>query len=96
MAVYQPVEAFERCLALARLAAPSSEYELKYAMMLAQCLARWRLSAAPKNVPQNQEVLKKAMRSAEEAHDRLYGGGGRHFLTRMKRRLEDIYAALRR
>ncbi|CAJ1353975.1 unnamed protein product [Effrenium voratum] len=92
----EAVEAFERCLALARLAAPSSEYELKYAMMLAQCLARWRLSAAPRNVPQNQEVLKKAMRSAEEAHDRLYGGGGRHFLTRMKRRLEDIYAALRR
>ena len=64
-------------------------YELKYAMMLTQCLARWALHAAGPFEVQ----LKEALRRAEEVHDGLYGGGGRHFVRRFARRLQEVYAA---
>ncbi|CAL1167829.1 unnamed protein product [Cladocopium goreaui] len=91
----EAVDAFRNCVSLVAMVAPSSEYELKYRMMLTQSLSRWALSAPASNLP-SADDLKEALKHAEEAHNRLYGGGGRHFVCRMKKRLEDVYAALRR
>eukprot|EP00434_Breviolum_minutum_P006521 symbB.v1.2.005756.t1/scaffold289.1/size287290/1 len=90
------VDAFRNCVALVAVVAPSSEYELKYSMMLAQSISRWALSVPPGSKLPPADELKEALKHAEEAHSRLYGGGGRHFVMRMKKRLEDVYAALRR
>ncbi|CAE7578202.1 UACA [Symbiodinium sp. CCMP2592] len=93
----EAVDAFQTCIELAALIAPSSEYELKYHMMLVQCMARRTLSSPPSALPDDTPAsMKEALRRAEEAHNRHYGGGGRHFLSRMQKRLEDFYAALRR
>ncbi|CAE7861805.1 SMYD3 [Symbiodinium necroappetens] len=92
----EAVDAFQTCIELAALIAPSSEYELKYHMMLVQCMARRTLSSPPSALRNDTPTsMKEALRRAEEAHNRHYGGGGRHFLSRMQRRLEDFYAALR-
>merc|ERR1712129_692974 len=85
--------AFEVCTELIAAVAPGSGYELKYRMMLLQCLSRQILACAP---GVSATSLKQALREAEDAHVRCYGGGARHFLLRMKKRLDEVFAALRR
>eukprot|EP00933_Yihiella_yeosuensis_P068457 TRINITY_DN7408_c0_g2_i1.p1 TRINITY_DN7408_c0_g2~~TRINITY_DN7408_c0_g2_i1.p1 ORF type:complete len:201 (-),score=43.34 TRINITY_DN7408_c0_g2_i1:135-737(-) len=103
----EAVKAYKRCVDLITAAAPSSGYELKYRMMLTQCLSRWVHYGIPSNIPAwargstnlgapSAAELKDALRLAEEAHNRHYGGGGRHFVVRMKKRLEETYAALKK
>merc|ERR1712113_772104 len=64
-------EMFEICVKLIGSVAPGSGYELKYHMMLLQCLARQVLTGAP---GVSGKRLKEALRQAEDAHGRCYGG----------------------
>lgn len=92
-------EAFGSCARLIAAGAPSTGYDVKYRMMLAQCLARQLLSTSRPNDTASAAVavrLREAMKDAEAAHNRCYGGGARHFLVRLQPRLDEIYAALRR
>lgn len=88
-------EAFSRCVTLTAAAAPGTGYDLKYRAMLAQCLAR-RVLAGGCGVPISslREPLESALRDLQATHGRIYGGGSRHFSTRMRKRLDEVYAAL--
>eukprot|EP00747_Dinoflagellata_sp_TGD_P220625 gnl/TRDRNA2_/TRDRNA2_92577_c1_seq1.p1 gnl/TRDRNA2_/TRDRNA2_92577_c1~~gnl/TRDRNA2_/TRDRNA2_92577_c1_seq1.p1 ORF type:complete len:172 (+),score=34.72 gnl/TRDRNA2_/TRDRNA2_92577_c1_seq1:75-518(+) len=89
----EAAEAFRTCIQLIAAVAPSTGYELKYRMMLVQCLARQVLSGAPGG---SGRALRSAVREAEVGHARCYGGGTGHFRVRMKDRLEEVEAAIRR
>eukprot|EP00439_Symbiodinium_sp_Y106_P071852 s2412_g13.t1 len=60
----EAVDAFQTCIELAALIAPSSEYELKYHMMLVQCMARRTLSSPPSALPDDTPT---SMKEADES-----------------------------
>lgn len=91
----EAAEAYRSCVELAALLAPSSGYELKYRVMLVQCLTRAVQAFGPQATFVTSQMLKEALKEAEEAHHRCFGGGGRHFVARMQPRLQEVFAALK-